>query len=314
MSKPSQPGGAAPRTELLSHRSTSFDHHDALMESARDRLRQSGDLPAASVEQQLAILEELATFELGRFLLQHHGLNAYWTHHLVTYRSDASDANFSGQLEALIHQRLPSVLATRERFGIFRQQLQQLLRPGIVMASVPCGFMGDLLLLDYTHHQDVSLIGVDLDEQALEGARQLAVQRDLEKRLSLYCHDAWSLNLGTRVDVLTSNGLNIYQPDDERVTALYRAFFDGLKPGGTLVTSFLTPPPALSADSPWREADPTLLAFQQLLFSRILNAKWTSFRTHAQTQAQLEKAGFSDIQFINDRMHMFPTVVARKPR
>lgn len=314
MSKCSQPIGAAPGTELLSHQSTSLDHNDALMDSARDRIRESGDLPGASVEQQLAVLEELATFELGRFLLRHHGLNAYWTHRLVTYRGEASDGPFSSQLEALIHQRLPSVLATRERFGIFQQQLQQQLRPGIVMASVPCGLMGDLLLLDYTHHPDVSLIGVDLDQEALEGARQLAVQRGLEKRLSLYRHDAWSLNLGAQVDVLTSNGLNIYQPDDERVIALYRAFFDGLKPGGTLVTSFLTPPPALSADSPWRDGDPELLAFQQMLFSRILNAKWSAFRTHAQTQAQLEKAGFSEIRFIDDRMHMFPTVVARKPR
>ncbi|RLM19904.1 hypothetical protein BIY29_16150 [Brenneria alni] len=313
MSKPIQPISTDPRAKLLSHQSSSSDNHDALMETERDRIRQSGDLPGASVEQQLNLLEQLSTFELGRFLLKHHGLNAYWTHHLVTYRSGISKINFANQLEALIYERLPSVLATRERFGIFQQQLQKLLHPGIVMASVPCGFMGDLLLLDYTRHPDVSLIGVDLDQQALEGARDLAIQQGREKQLSLRCHDAWSLNLETHVDVLTSNGLNIYEPDNDRVIALYRAFFDGLKPGGTLVSSFLTPPPTMSADSPWRGAAPELLSLQHLLFSRIFNAKWTSFRTHTQTQAQLEQAGFSDITFINDHMHMFPTVIARKP-
>ncbi|MEE3653037.1 MULTISPECIES: SAM-dependent methyltransferase [unclassified Brenneria] len=311
MSKPDQPIDTDPRSSLLSHRNTSSDDHNGRIASAKNRIRQSGDLPGATVDQQLAMLDELASFELGRFLLEHHGLNAHWTHRLVTYRS--GEVRFANQLEELIYEKLPSVLATRERFAIFQQQLQTLLRPGITMASVPCGFMGDLLLIDYTHHHDISLIGVDLDNQALAGARSLAEQQGLEKRLSLYCHDAWSLDLGPQVDVLTSNGLNIYEPNDDRVTALYRAFFDGLIPGGTLVTSFLTPPPALSADSPWREADPALLALQHLLFSRIFSAKWTSFRTHAQTQSQLETAGFSDIQFINDRMHMFPTVIARKP-
>ncbi|MFC3394659.1 class I SAM-dependent methyltransferase [Brenneria rubrifaciens] len=308
MSESGQPSSSV----FLFHRDkTSDDDIDNLLASERDRIRQSGPLPGATVEQQLAILEELTTFDLGRFLLKHRVLNAYWTHYLVTYRSE--DTQLSGQLETLLLEQLPSVLATRERFGIFQQQLQKLMSTGIVMASVPCGFMEDLLLLDYTHHQDVALIGVDRDPLALKGALQLAKYQGLEKRLSLHCHDAWLLDLGKRVDVITSNGLNIYEPDDDRVTALYRAFFNGLKPGGTLVSSFMTPPPQLTADSPWTDAAPDMLALQHLLFTRILDAKWTAFRTYSQTQTQLEKVGFSDIQFINDRMRMFPTVVARKP-
>lgn len=312
MSESGQPSSSA----LLSHshqHEISDDNLDSLLAAERDRIRQSDPFPGAAIEQQIAILEELATFELGRFLLKHRGLNAYWTHHLVTHRNDAPGPHFYGQLEALLYEQLPSVLATRERFGIFQQQLQERVSDGIIMASVPCGFMGDLLLLDYSNHQDVTLIGVDLDRQALEGAYKLAQQQGLERHLSLHCHDAWSLDLGTGVDVLTSNGLNIYEPDDDRVTALYRAFFTGLKPGGVLVSSFMTPPPLLSPDSPWTDADPAMLAFQHLLFSRILNAKWTAFRTYEQTQTQLEKAGFSDIQFIDDRMRMFPTIIARKP-
>jgi hypothetical protein len=50
-----------------------------------------------------------------------------------------------------------------------------------------------------------------------------------------------------------------------------------------------------------------------LLFVRIIDAKWSAFRTHAQTMTQLEDAGFVDITFIDDRARMFPTVIARKP-
>lgn len=116
-------------------------------------------------------------------------------------------------------------------------------------------------------------------------------------------------------DVVTSNGLNIYEPDDARVTALYRVFFDMLKPGGWLVSSFLTPPPAISPESPWNaEAiDQSALTLQHLLLVRIVEAKWNAFRTHSQTARQLDEAGFEDIRFVDDRARMFPTVVARKP-
>ncbi|MEQ9998589.1 class I SAM-dependent methyltransferase, partial [Pectobacterium versatile] len=208
---------------------------------------------------------------------------------------------------------LPSVLATRERFGIFQRLLQELLRPDAIMVSVPCGVMADLLLLDYTRHRDVKLIGIDLDKQALEEAYKLASQQGLENQISLVLTDAWTMDLAAQADVITSNGLNVYEQDDDKVTELYRVFYSGLKPGGTLITSFMTRPPTLSQDSPWINTDPKLLALQYVLFSRIIGATWTAFRTHKKTQSQLEQAGFTDIQFINDRMHMYPTVIANKP-
>jgi trans-aconitate methyltransferase len=175
--------------------------------------------------------------------------------------------------------------------------------------------MGELLLLDYGQHPDVTLVGIDLDQQALNGASELARDRGLTKRLSLHLEDAWTPQPNATVDVLTSNGLNIYEPDHVRVTALYRSFFDTLKPGGTLITSFLTPPPALSAESPWNmaEVDSESLALQHVMFVRVIEAKWSAFRTHAQTMVQLQDAGFADIRFIDDRARMFPTVVAQKP-
>ncbi|MBP2851424.1 SAM-dependent methyltransferase [Dickeya oryzae] len=300
--------------KLLSHQLHTKDDLDITLSSVKIRLQEAGDLPGATVEEQIAIAEELSTFDLGRFLLAHRGLNAYWTHHLVTYSSGSVTLPSHSDLERLIYERLPTVLATRERFSIFRQQLQSQLHDGMVLASVPCGLMGDLLLLDYSHHQNVRLIGVDLDYQALEAADSLARQQHCDNHITLLQSDAWSLQLPEPVDILTSNGLNVYEQDDERVTNLYRAFNHALKPGGILITSFLTPPPVLSSESTWKvtEEEQRLLPLQHLLFSRILEAKWTAFRTHRQTQRQLENAGFHDIRFIDDRMSIYPTVIARK--
>lgn len=298
-------------TTVISHGADSDVAWEARLDAIRGRLREGGDALGASVARQLALLDELTGFELGRFLLINRGLNAQWTHRVVTYiPGTAAD----GSLEQTVFEKLPATLATRERFGLFRTELQALLRPGAVMASVPCGIMGELLLLDYAQHQDVRLMGIDQDREALAGAATLASQRGLADQVSLRCADAWQPGFSEEADVVTSNGLNIYEPDDARVTALYRTFFEMLKPGGHLVTSFLTPPPALSAESPWRTAaiDQTALALQHLLFVRIIEAKWSAFRTHAQTARQLEEAGFEDVRFIDDQARMFPTVVARK--
>ncbi|WP_429498483.1 SAM-dependent methyltransferase [Robbsia andropogonis] len=306
---------ATRHNQLISHGPGSQDDYGELLQSIKSRLRLAGDLPGATVDQQIHLVDELSAFELGRFLLENRGVNAYWTHQLVTYRPGTMSAGAISDLEYRVFEKLPVVLATRERFGIFRQQLQALLRPGLALASIPCGLMGELLLLDYEQQPDVTLTGIDLDQQALNDALELAREQGLAERLSLRLEDAWTPSLKAAVDVVTSNGLNIYEPDHGRVTSLYRAFFDILKPGGTLITSFLTPPPTLSAESPWKltEIDQESLSLQHLLFVRVIEAKWSAFRTHAQTKAQLENVGFADIRFIDDRARMFPTVIAQKP-
>jgi SAM-dependent methyltransferase len=300
---------------LISHNAHADPANQRVIDEVKTRLRADGDLPAATLEHQLALVDQLSAFELGRFLLVNRGLDACWTHRLVTYEADSLQQGAVPELEYLIFERLPAVLATRERFKIFRRELQTGLRPGFVLASVPCGWMGDLLLLDYDTCPDVRLLGLDLDKKALDGAYELANERGLAQQVELRQADAWEMDLNAEVDLLTSNGLNIYESNNERVVSLYLKFFDALRPGGQLVTSFLTPPPTLSNESPWdmNAAAPTLLALQQVLFARIVEAKWSAFRTHSQTLEQLERVGFRDVTFVNDRACMFPTVIAHKP-
>ncbi len=299
---------------LISHSMTGELTDSALREAAAVRIRAAGDLPGASVDRQLALLDELAQTELGRFLLRHRGLDAAWTHRLVTHEPGSEHAVALTGIEKDLYERLPATCATRERYGIFRRELQALVHSGATLASVPCGLMGDLLSLDYRPFDDVSLIGIDLDADALAQVEAATSERASNARVTLSCEDAWALSLEGRADVLTSNGLNIYESDDARVTELYRSFLRALKPNGTLVTSFLTPPPTLSAESPWNmeRVDPAALALQYVLFVRIVDVRWSAFRTHEQTRRQLEEAGFADIRFVDDAARMFPTVVAKR--
>ncbi|MEN6057439.1 class I SAM-dependent methyltransferase [Bordetella pertussis] len=296
---------------LISHRAASADLA-GMVRQARQRIFLQGDLPGFDVARQIELLLGLAESELGRFLLLYRGLNAEWTHRLVTHQPGSGAL---APLERVFYERLPAVLATRERHGHFRRALQRHLRPGCVAASVPCGWMSELLALDYSACPGVQLVGIDYDPEALDGATRLAAGHPLAAQITLHRQDTWALDTREGYDLLTSNGLNIYEPDDARVTELYRRFWQALKPGGVLVTSFLTPPPALSPDSPWdmQAIDPHDLQLQQLVFTRLIQPRWNALRTHAQTRAQLEEAGFTDLRFEDDRARLFPTVIARKP-
>jgi hypothetical protein len=46
---------------------------------------------------------------------------------------------------------------------------------------------------------------------------------------------------------------------------------------------------------------------------RVIEVKWSAFRTHVQTRSRLEEAGFDDFKFYDDRARMFSTVLAHKP-
>ena len=81
--------------------------------------------------------------------------------------------------------------------------------------------------------------------------------------------------------LLTSNGLNVYEADDDKVTGLYQQFFKVLMLGSILVTSFLTPSPNIDPNSEW---DMSQINSEDLLLSKIimfyiLDIKFTVFRS-----------------------------------
>ncbi|MDF1654886.1 MAG: methyltransferase domain-containing protein [Coxiellaceae bacterium] len=309
---------------LDSDRLISHHNGDGCLQQAMDalaeKIKSNGDTSEATVEQRLDYLQQLSEFDFGRFLIINQGINGFWTHYMLTFpwRGKKSGKNNAGEPFSEMETFLlnsPILLATQQRFEIFLQQNQMAVKNGAVLASVPCGLLGELLYLNYKGITDITLAGLDYDPETLHDAKLLAEKQGIARFVETQQTDAWHLNIENRFDLLSSNGLNIYEPDDDKVTDLYRQFYKALKPGGKLVTSYVTPPPHLCDNCEW-DLDKINISDglkQKAVYLDTLQAKWQCFRSTATTKQQLTDAGFEQLTFLPDRAHMFPTVTAIKP-
>jgi SAM-dependent methyltransferase len=168
--------------------------------------------------------------------------------------------------------------------------------------------MGDLLELDFSGLSQFTLHGFDLDQESLDLAAKRAGERGLEERCFFFKRDAWALGEGAEFDLIASNGLNFYEADDAKTVDLYREFYRRLKPGGVLVTSFMTPPSSWNAG----QVDKFDAMQQKALFTDVLEAKWQIFRVEDSIREHLQQAGFAQVEVIYDRARIFPTVIATK--
>lgn len=304
---------------LLSH-AISSEKIEVALEKIIARIKAQGDKPHLTVAQQLEIVKQLAQFDFGRYLIQNQGINGYWTHYMLTYPwfGRNTGKNNRGEplteIENFLLNRAPTMLATQQRFEIFLKENQKQIKNNAKLACIPCGMMGELLYLNFANIENVHLIGLDYDAETLRDAAVLAEHQGLTKHVTFMQQDAWELNSRDAFDLISSNGLTIYEPDDIKVTELYQQFYHALKPNGKLVTSFLTSPPMPDNNGEWDMSNITQsdLSRQKIIFSDILQVKWQCFRSSEQTQLQLESVGFKDIKFIYDQAKMFPTVVAQK--
>ena len=292
------------------------------IEGITNKIKQRGDLPYISVARQLELLQDLSQFEFGRFLLQRGGLNGYWTNYVIHHPTQGrvtglnSDNQPFSRLESFLLDQAPTCLATQQRFEIFKREIQNRLHDGIFLASIPCGLSADLLDLDLSQVSDFSIFGIDIDSDSLTQSQQLAKALGMITKCQFIQRDAWALGYEENFDIITSNGLSMYEPDNKRVVELYHQFFLALKPNGCLITSFLTPPPISGKKSEWDltvvNSEHALL--QKIVFSDILECKWQAFRSEELVRSQLVEAGFTEIEIFYDRAHIFPTVVAKKGR
>ncbi len=285
-----------------------------------ERIKKQGDKPHVTVFRQLELLEQLNQFDFGRYLLQHQGINGYWTHYMLTHpwfgrKTGKNNRNESlTEVENFLLNCAPTMLATQQRFEIFLKENQKQIKNNATLACIPCGMMGELIYLDYKNIDSIHLIGIDYDSTTLDDAEKLAEQQEILRFTKLIQKDAWHLEFQDKFDLISSNGLNVYETDDEKVTELYRQFYNALKPNGKLVTSFLTYPPTLTAQCEWdmSKINQNYLLFQKIVFADVLEAKWQCYRSSEQTNSQLSSVGFRNIQFIYDDAKLFPTVIAYK--
>ncbi|MGD1714766.1 class I SAM-dependent methyltransferase [Dapis sp. BLCC M172] len=290
------------------------------VERVKQRIIQTGDKPHVTVARQLELLNELADFPLGQFLLQNRGLNGYWIDYMMEHQYRVGGINAQDctlkELEKFILERNPPVLATQQRYINFGKIIQNYVQENIVFASLPCGIMRDLLKLDFTGVENFRLVGIDIDPASLELAKKLAVEYGLSQKVEFHQEDAWNLPFEDEFTLLNSHGLNVYEPDDKKVSELYQQFFKALVPGGILVTSFTTKSPDIDPNYEWNmsQINSEDLLLSKIIFFDILDVKFTAFRSSSTTKLQLQTVGFDEIEFIWDNARMFPTVTARKPK
>ena len=172
--------------------------------------------------------------------------------------------------------------------------------------------MNDLLTLDYTKVSHFKIVGIDIDEESIVRARIKA--RKFHNSVEFRIQNAWDLQDNEVFDVITSNGLNVYEDDHEKVLDLYRRFFKALKPGGVLIIGVLTYPPGEDKKTDWDLSgiQEESLLMEQILHKDILGIKWRNFRTADEIEREFINAGFSKIEVIFDTHRIFPTVVAQK--
>lgn len=273
--------------------------------------RINNEKPADIAAKLTALAEQLSEFELGRFLLKNNGAwSGFWTDYIITGH-DLSQVEHP--LEKQLLTEFHFVLTTRERYHIFQQQLQTMVDSNSQICDVPCGLMSCSLDLTFASSiKNISYVGFDLDESIFDLAKLKAAS--LQRNAEFYKRDAWQLNVSNEFDILTSNGLNIYEPSNELVIELYQQFYDALKPGGKLITSALTLPPGQTKPSEWdmQQINQPALETAFSVFFDVLGSSWASFRTSDETKQQLKQAGFKNIKTHWDRQKIFPTFTAEK--
>ncbi|MBY0280812.1 MAG: class I SAM-dependent methyltransferase [Alphaproteobacteria bacterium] len=287
--------------------SSDFQH---VYNQCRTRLINEGEKSLSTLKEQLDILDQLSEFPLGRFIIENKGMNGYWTDY--TLRPPQNTA--LKPLEKFYLEKAPSTLATRESFYISQEIMQQNLKNGIKIASLPCGVMANILTLDFSKIENMRLVGIDLDFEVLIYANKLAEERKLQNHLELLQHDAWQFESQSEYDMVSSHGLNLYITNEEELLSLYTKCCTALKPGGLFIGSFLTPSPFDSENSPWdmTKVNEEDLRYQRVIFNDVAKVKWRHFYTYDQVADQLTKAGFADIEFIPDSANIRPVIVAQK--
>lgn len=309
---------AVMENQLISH-CVSPENIENVIQKIATRIKATGDKPYASVEYQLELLTQLSQFEFGRFLIANQGINGFWTHYMLTHPwFKQGEKNAHGEvmcdMERFILESAPLLLATQQRFEIFLQENQKQVKNGAKLACIPCGMMGELLYLNFDKIENIELIGIDYDADTFKDAQMLAKKQGLLHFSKFIQCDAWQLNVENEFDLISSNGLNIYQSDFNKVKTLYQQFCKALKPGGKLVTSHFTLPPTMGDQCEWDMAkiDQKNLLLQKIIFVDVIAAKWQSYQTTVQMKEMLSSVGFHKIEFIFDQAKVFPTVVAYK--
>ncbi|NQY80597.1 MAG: methyltransferase domain-containing protein [Candidatus Caenarcaniphilales bacterium] len=264
------------------------------------------------------LIDQMQDIEIAKYLIENQSLNGYWTSKLIN-KPETKD-EYKNELEKWFYTECPTLVASQERYRIFQDLAQEYINkkaPDLdcfSALSIPCGLMDDLLELEYNSAKDYKLTGLDLDSESLNLAKANAETKNISEKVTLIEEDAFNIKFNNQFDLIISNGLNIYIQDEDKHSKLFNKLAKALKPGGLLITSFLTHPPLGSEESHWdiNGIGAENLQIQYKIFVEILEAKWQVYKTEKEMQLMLKRHGLKAIKFFYDKYKIFPTVIAYK--
>lgn len=257
-------------------------------------------------EELLAFLEDIISFPLGRYLLEHKKLSGYWLDFLLSPPSHYVSVN---SLEESFLWKFPSILGMRESVQNIKKIIEQNLQDGISIASFPCGLMSELLTLNYTRIKKFSLCGIDEDFQSIVLASELAEKNNLSSVVSFF--QDHSLECTNLFHVIV-NKVSLFDSQPER---FYEHYYEKLYPKGLLLTYFSTFSPSFSSSSPWnpKSFKTHSSKLEEVIFQNVLGIRWeNSCKTYDEVAENLNKFGFKNIEFIPSLSSTNVAVIAQK--
>lgn len=252
----------------------------------------------------LALLQDLVETPIGRFLIKNKGLNGFWT--AWVFRDQEPRHSLSPIEDWLLHRSFWSM--ARERYYVFQEMIQSHIKEGMHIASVPCGLMDDLITLQSEFKSSLHFTGIDIDQESIKLAQENAQRHSIAKQCEFFIRDAWQLGFEQAFGLITSNGLNMYVADSDKLTDLYRNFHKALHQDGILITSFI---PSLS-ETQILSLPQDDLKKEMSIFQDIIQVNYLNFCSESEIRSQLHTAGFEILEVRYNQWGMAPVLVAKK--
>jgi hypothetical protein len=255
-----------------------------------------------------AILQHLASFELGCYLLLNGRLNGYWLSDVVLNTKIDHEI---GPLEQWLRFRSPYICANRERFHTFQLEAHRRMTSNTNIASIPCGLMDDLLRLNYQSFDNIHLWGIDSEDEALAIANGNALNFGLENFTTLLKRDLCHLQITDAFDIVLSYGHNKLPMQRDWIVGFYQQIHLSLKSNGTLITAFHTSS-TLTPSNPSETPNLTDSLLEHVIFNDILESDFTHSYTLDEATQILTESGFKILEIQPDSRGILPTLICQK--
>jgi hypothetical protein len=281
-------------TRLVTHKARKIDMH-----LYKERL-----ISHPEYDECMMFVEELEDCSIGRYLLSTQGFNGYWFDYLC--QPVPKIQRPIADIEKFIVQEAPLSLAFKESRSILQKIVSQNIQDYIRMASLPCGLMTTFFELDFSHVSHFSLLGLDLDCEAINISIEVAKKRNLLNHVQYIHGDVFDFLNKDDFHLIIGFCMEFYITSRDYISNYFQVVHNALKKNGAFVGAFF------SDSSYWNIKDEDLLAKQVMIFDTILSLPFGMRFTLDDMAEILEKIGFYNIQFVFDEQKMVPVVFCQK--